>query len=123
MVDAAAGTPQAYSADDFEGAAERLLGKRYKVLKELEATPAQICSAFSEAFFSGELGENDENQHDISLMLTASTNLFLGAGQQLLSDSQPQKMPQPKLELADLLRSDIPPDRSVFVLSNRPNID
>ena len=123
MVDAAAGTPQAYSADDFEGAAERLLGKRYKVLKELEATPAQICSAFSEAFFSGELGENDENQHDISLMLTASTDLFLGSGQQFLTDSQPQKMPQPKLELADLLRSDVPPDRGVFVLSNRPNID
>lgn len=123
MVDAVEGTSQAYSADDFEGAAERLLGKRYKVLKKLEATPAQICSAFSEAFFSGELGENDENQHDISLMLTASTNLFLGSGQQLLSDSQPQTMPQPKLELADLLRSDTPPDRGVFVLSNRLNID
>lgn len=27
MVDAAAGTCQAYNADDFEGAAERLLGK------------------------------------------------------------------------------------------------
>lgn len=123
MVDATAGTSQAYSADDFEGAAERLLGKRYQILKELEATPAQICSAFSEAFFSGELGENDENQNDISLMLTASTEFFLGSGQQLLSDSQPQKMQQSKLELADLLRSDIPPDRSVFVLSNRPNID
>lgn len=123
MVDATAGTSQAYSADDFEGAAERLLGKRYKVLKGLEATPAQICSAFSGAFFSGELGENDENQNDISLMLTASTNLFLGSGQQLLSDSQPQKMPQPKLELADLLRSDTPPDRDVFVWHNRPNVD
>ncbi len=44
MVDTTAGTSQAYNADDFEGAAERLLGKRYKVLKELEATPAQICS-------------------------------------------------------------------------------
>ena len=61
MVDAAEGTSQAYSADDFEGAVERLLGKRHKVLKELEATPAQICSAFSEAFFSGELSENAEN--------------------------------------------------------------
>lgn len=123
MVDTAAGTSQAYSADDFEGAAERLLGKRYKVLKELEATPAQICSAFSDAFFSGELGENDENQHDISLMLTASTDLFLGSGQQLLSDSQLQKMPQPKLKLADLLRSDPPPDRDVFVWHSRPNVD
>lgn len=123
MVDTTAGTSQAYNADDFEGAAERLLGKRYKVLKELEATPAQICSAFSEAFFSGELAENDENRHDISLMLTASTNLFLGSGQQLLSDSQPQKMPQPKLELADLLRSDTPPDRDVLVWHNRPNVD
>ena len=74
-------------------------------------------------FFSGELGENDENQNDISLMLTASTELFLGSGQQLLSDSQPQKMPQPKLELADLLRSDTPPDRDVFVWQNRPNVD
>ncbi|MFP5423883.1 MAG: hypothetical protein ACLGID_20815 [Gammaproteobacteria bacterium] len=123
MVDTAAGTSQAYSADDFESAAERLLGKRYKVLKELEATPAQICSAFSEAFFSGELGENDENQHDISLILTVSTDLFLGSGHQLLSDSQPQKMPQPKLELADLLRSDTPPDRDVFVWHSRPNVD
>jgi len=123
MVDATAGTSQVYSADDFEGAAERLLGKRYQILKELEATPAQICSAFSEAFFSGELGENDENQNDISLMLTASTEFFLGAGQQFLSDSQPQKMPQPKLELADLLRSDTPPDRDVFVWHNRPNVD
>jgi hypothetical protein len=123
MVDAAAGTSQAYSADDFEGAAERLLGKRYQILKELEATPAQICSAFSDAFFSGELCENDKNQHDISLMLTASTDLFLGAGQQLLSDSQPQKMPQPKFELADLLRSDTPPDRDVSVWQNRPTID
>ncbi|WP_312953834.1 hypothetical protein [Stutzerimonas kunmingensis] len=78
MVDATAGTFQAYSADDFEGAAERLLGKRYQILKELEATPAQICSAFGEAFFSGELGENDENQNDISLMLTTSTEIFLG---------------------------------------------
>ncbi len=73
MVDAAEGTSQAYSADDFEGAVERLLGKRHKVLKELEATPAQICSAFSEAFFSGELSENAENHNDISLMLTVST--------------------------------------------------
>jgi hypothetical protein len=30
MVDAAAGTCQAYNADDFEGAAERLLGKYIK---------------------------------------------------------------------------------------------
>jgi len=123
MVDAVAGTSQAYSSDDFEGAAERLLGMRFKVLKELGATPAQICSAFSEAFFSGELGENDENQNDISLMLTASTELFLGLGQQLLSDSQPQKVPQPKFELADLLRSDTPPDRDVSVWQNRPTID
>lgn len=120
MVDAAAGASQAYNADDFEGAAERLLGERYQVLKELEATPAQICSAFSEAFFNGELGENDENQNDISLMLTASTEFFLGSGQHLLSDSQPQKMQQPKLELADLLRSDTPPDRVVFCVEQPP---
>ncbi|MCF6751145.1 MULTISPECIES: hypothetical protein [Pseudomonadales] len=120
MVDAAAGTCQAYNADDFEGAAERLLGKRYQILKELEATTTQICSAFSEAFFSGELGENDENQNDISLMLTASTEFFLGAGQQLISDSQPQTMPRPKLELADLLRSDTPPDRADFCVGPPP---
>lgn len=120
MVDAAVGTSEAYNAVVFEGAAERLLGKRYQILKELEATPAQICSAFSEAFFSGELGENDENQNDISLMLTASTELFLGAGQQLISDSQPQTMPQPKLELADLLRSDTPPDRADFCVEQPP---
>ncbi len=120
MVDAAAGTCQAYNADDFEGAAERLLGKRYQILKELEATTTQICSAFSEAFFSGELGENDENQNDISLMLTASTEFFLGAGQQLISDSQPQTMPRPKLELADLLRSDPPPDRADFCVGPPP---
>ncbi len=123
MADATAGKSQAYSTDDFEGAAQRLLGNRYQVLKKLAATPAQICSVFSEVFFSGELCENDKNQHDISLMLTASTDLFLGSGQQLLSDSQPQKMPQPKLELADLLRSDTPPDRDVSVWHNRPNID
>lgn len=120
MVDAAAGTCQAYNADDFEGAAERLLGKRYQILKELEATTTQICSAFSEAFFSGKLGENDENQNDISLMLTASTEFFLGAGQQLISDSQPQTMPRPKLELADLLRSDTPPDRADFCVGPPP---
>lgn len=120
MVDAAAGTCQAYNADDFEGAAERLLGKRYQILKELEATTTQICSAFSEAFFSVELGENDENQNDISLMLTASTEFFLGAGQQLISDSQPQTMPRPKLELADLLRSDTPPDRADFCVGPPP---
>ena len=122
MVDATAGKFQSYSSVDFESAAQRLLGKRYQTLKDLNATPAQICSAFSEAFFSGELGENDENQNDISLMLTASTELFLGLGQQLLSDSQPQKVPQPKFELADLLRSDTPPDRDVSVWQNRPTI-
>lgn len=96
MVDTAAGTSQAYSADDFESAAERLLGKRYKVLKELEATPAQSAAHLVKRFLAGSC-ENDENQHDISLMLTVSTDLFLGSGQQLLTDSQQQKMPQPKL--------------------------
>lgn len=123
MVDATTGRTQAYSADDFEGAAQRLLGNRYQMLKELEATPAQICSTFSEAFFSGELCENDENQNDISLMLTVSTNLYLGSGYPLFSDSPPEKMLQPKLGLVELLRSDTPPDRSFFVWRNRHDVD
>lgn len=53
-------------------------------------------------------------------MLTASTEFFLGAGQQLISDSQPQTMPRPKLELADLLRSDTPPDRADFCVGPPP---
>lgn len=123
MADATAGKSQAYSTDDFEGAAQRLLGNRYQVLKKLAATPAQICTAFSEEFFSGELRENDENQNDISLMLEVSTDIYLGPGYPLFSDLRPQNMPQPKLELAELLRSDTPPDRDAFVWCNRPNVD
>ncbi len=123
MVDATAGKFQSYSSVDFESAAQRLLGKRYQTLKDLNATPAQICTAFSEDFFGGELRENDKNQNDISLMLEVSTDIYLGPGYPLFSDLRPQNMPQPKLELADLLRSDTPPDRDVFVWHNRPNVD
>ena len=123
MADATAGKSQAYSTDDFEGAAQRLLGNRYQVIKKLAATPAQICTAFSEEFFSGELRENDDNQNYISLMLEVSTDIYLGPGYPLFSDLRPQNMPQPKLELAELLRSDTPPDRDAFVWCNRPNVD
>lgn len=120
MVDAAAGTCQAYNADDFEGAAERLLGEQISNFKRAGGDNCANLQRISEAFFSGELGENDENQNDISLMLTASTEFFLRAGQQLISDSQPQTMPRPKLELADLLRSDTPPDRADFCVGHPP---
>jgi hypothetical protein len=123
MIDTTMGKPQAYSAEDFESAAQRLLGKRYQILKELNATPAQICSAFNEDFFSGELCDNDENQSDISLMLAVSTEIYLGLGHPSFSGLQPEKIPLLELGLTELVRSDIPPDRGIFVWRNRPNVD
>lgn len=123
MIDITTEKSDGFSVVDFESAAQRLLGKRYVLLKELNATPAQICTTFSEAFFSGELCENDENQNDISLMLAVSTDIYSGLGHPSFSDSLQQKMPLLELGLTELMRSDIPPDHGVFVWRNRPNVD
>lgn len=123
MIDITAEKSEGYSVDDFERAAQRLLGKRYQLLKELNATPAQICTAFNETFFSWEFCDNDENQNDISLMLAVSTDIYLGLGHPSFSVSQPQKMPLLELGLTDWVRSDIPLDRGIFVWRNRPSVD
>jgi len=99
-----------YNAQDFEYAAKRLLGDRYLELKALSATPAQLCNEFSQAFFSGALTETPDNSDDITLMLTASTDIFVGRGLLEPNDSEPAVLPKEAGTLAELLMSDIAPD-------------
>lgn len=69
-----------YSVEDFERAAQCVLGSRYIELKALNATPAQICNEFSQHFFSGLLTETLNNSDDISLLLAVSTDIYVGQG-------------------------------------------
>jgi hypothetical protein len=56
-------------------------------------------------------------------MLAVSANIYLGLGHPPLSDLQSEKMPLLVSGLTELMRSDIPPDRDVFVCSNSPDVD
>jgi hypothetical protein len=112
MVDITPEKIETYSSEDFESAAQRLLGKRYQILKELNATPAQICTAFNDEFFSGEMPKNDANHNDINLMLNVSVDIYLGPGHPRFTDSQSEQTPVLSLSLVDLMTSDIPPDFS-----------
>ena len=119
MIDITAEKYEGYSAEDFESAAQRLLGKRYQLLKKLNATTAQICTAFGEEYFSGELCENDENLNDIDFMLTVSIDIYCGPGYPLFTDLQPEKVLLLRLPSHELSISYIPPDRSIFSWQNR----
>ena len=119
MIDITAGKSEGYSSEDFESAAQRLLGKRYQLLKKLNATTAQICTAFYEEYLGGELLESDENLNDIDLMLNVSTDIDCGPGYPLCTDLQPEKVPLPRLPLHERLISHTPPDRGIFWWKNR----
>jgi hypothetical protein len=111
MVDFHKGYAEDYSAKDFEQAAQRLLGDRYLELKALDATLAQICNEFGQHFFSGLLTETADNSDDITLLLTVSTDIYVGDGSLSCSDSEPVGSTKETPSLAELLVSDIAPDR------------
>jgi hypothetical protein len=110
MVDFHKGYADDYSTEDFEQAAQRLLGDRYLELKALNATPAQICNEFSQQFFNGPLTETPDNSEDITLLLTVSTDIYAGGGALSCSDSEPACSTSEITSLAELLVSDIAPN-------------
>jgi hypothetical protein len=111
MADYHKGYAEDYSAEDFEQAAQRLLGERYLELKSLNATPAQICNEFGQYFFNGPLTETPDNCDDITLLLTVSTDIYVGHGFPHFNNSEPAVSTMEKPSLAELLVSDIAPDR------------
>ena len=111
MVDFHKGYAEDYSAEDFEQAAQRLLSDRYLELKALNATPAQICNEFSQYFFSGLITETSDSSDDITLLLTVSTDIYVGQGFLHFNNSEPAGSTKETRSLAELLVSDIAPDR------------
>tara|TARA_R100000935_G_scaffold33980_1_gene54443 strand:- start:1387 stop:1725 length:339 start_codon:yes stop_codon:yes gene_type:complete len=111
MVDFHKGYAENFSADDFENAAQRLLGDRYLELKALNATPAQICNEFDKYYFGGLVTEAPDNFDDITLLLSVSADFFAGLREPRFTDSEPEVSTKEKLSLAQLLASDIAPDR------------
>lgn len=109
MVDFHKGYAEDYSAEDFEQAAQRLLGDRYLELKALNASPAQICNEFSQHFFNGPLTETPDNSDDITLLLTVSMDIYVGCGSLNYDDSGPAVSTKEAPSLSELLVSDIAP--------------
>lgn len=96
-----------YSVEDFERAAQCVLGNRYIELKALNATPAQICNEFAQHFFSGLLTETLSNSDDITLLLAVSTDIYVGQGFPSLGKSDSNLTET--LPLEELLMTDIQP--------------
>lgn len=111
MVDFHKGYAEDYSSEDFEQAAQRLLGARYLELQALSATPAQVCGEFGKVFFDGPLVETTDNSDDITLLLTVSGDIYVGRGYPDFNDREPEVSAKEKPSLAELLVSDIAPDR------------
>lgn len=111
MVDFHKGYAEDYSSEDFEQAAQRLLGDRYLELKALNATSAQICGEFGKIFFNGPLTETANNNDDITLLLTVSGDIYVGPGYPKFNDGEAHISTKETPSLAELLASDIAPDR------------
>lgn len=111
MVDFHKGYAEDYSAEDFEQAAQRLLGDRYLELKALSATSVQICNEFAQYFFNGPLTENPDNSDDITLLMTVSADIYVGHGSLNFNNSEPAGSTKEAPSLVELLVSDIAPDR------------
>lgn len=109
MVDFYKGYAENYNADDFENAAQRLLGERYLELKALNATPAQICNEFDKYYFGGLITEAPDNFDDITLLLSVSADFFAGLQNPRFNDADPSLQTLEGLSLVDLLKSDIAP--------------
>jgi hypothetical protein len=99
------GYEENYSAEDFERAAQRVLGDQYTELKALNATPAQICNEFAQHFFSGMITETSNNSDDISLLLAVSMEIYVGHGFPCASELDGITKEAPPL--AELLVNDI----------------
>lgn len=111
MADFHKGYAEDYSSEDFEQAAQRLLGDRYLELKALNATPAQVCGEFGKIFFDGPLIETTDNSDDITLLLTVSGDIYVGQGYPNFNDSESDVSATERPSLAELLASDIAADR------------
>lgn len=96
-----------HTLEDFEKAAQCVLGNRYMELKALNATPAQICNEFAQHFFSGLINETLNNSDAISLLLTVSTEIYLGRG--FPSFGKPDSSAKEALPLEALLMTDVQP--------------
>lgn len=96
-----------HSLEDFEKAAQCVLGNRYMELKALNATPAQICNEFAQHFFSGLINETLNNSDAISLLLAASTDIYIGRG--FPSFGRPDSSAKEALSLEALLMTDVQP--------------
>lgn len=115
MVDFHKGFAENYSADDFENAAQRLLGERYLELKALNATPAQICNEFDKYYFGGLIIEGPDNFDDITLLLSVSADFFAGLLSPRFNDAEPPLLTLEGLSLVDLLRNDIAPQSKITI--------
>lgn len=113
MVDFHKGYAENYSENDFENAAQRLLGERYLELKALNATPAQICNEFDKYYFGGLIIEAPDNFDDITLLLSISADFFAGLQSPRFTDAEPLLMTSERLSLMDLLKSDIAPQSKI----------
>lgn len=112
MVDFHKGYAENYSTDDFEKAAQRLLGERYVELKALNATPAQICNEFDRYYFGGLIIEAPDNFDDITLLLSVSADFFAGLQNPRFTDAV-SSLKKEAVSLIDLLKSDIAPQSKI----------
>jgi hypothetical protein len=111
MVNFHKGYAEDCSAKDFEQAAHRLLGDRYLELKAMNATSAQICNDFGQRFFNGPLTETPDNSDDITLLLSVSTDIYVGHDFLHFNNREPSDSIMGAPSLAEMLVSDIAPDR------------
>lgn len=115
MVDFHKGYAENYNADDFENAAQRLLGERYVELKALSATPLQICNEFNRYYIGGLIREAPDNSDDITLLLSVSVDFFAGLQNPSFTEAEPLSTTKEAVSLIDLLKSDIAPQSKIML--------